>query len=539
MATRTRSGGQRAAIAAGHPESARAGASVLGRGGSAVDACVAAAVASWVAEPTVSGPGGGGFMLVWDARRRRVSALDFFVAVPGAGLDRPPAASMDDLVVEFGTTTQLFRVGPASCAVPGVPAGLAEAHRRFGRLPWADLVEPAIRLAREGTPLTDAHAALHAILDPILRTRPESAAVFGPHGRPLEIGETVRNLRLADTLERVAERGAAELYTGATGRTISEYLLDNGGAVTRDDLASYRVVTRRALAIPYRGRTLRTNPPPSAGGVLIGHSLGVLERLQLARDPWDVRSLRLVAGALRSAQAQRTPRFERALYRGGAPALVLDPDLVAHAAASLPGVERSPEPVGARGTTQVSVLDADGNAASLTTSTGCGSGVFAAETGVHLNNMLGETDLATEGVALSPGMRLTSMMSPSLVLRGDEVELALGSSGSARIRSTLVQILTRTIDARMPLTDAILAPRLHPSSDALDCEGGFPEGALDGLERAGEPVLRWPGRNIYFGGAQAVGVGADGGAVAAGDPRRGGEGIVVEVSPRRGSRRRA
>jgi gamma-glutamyltranspeptidase/glutathione hydrolase len=172
------------------------------------------------------------------------------------------------------------------------------------------------------------------------------------------------------------------------------------------------------------------------------------------------------------------------------------------------------------------VLDAAGNAASLTCSTGCGSGVVVPGTGVHLNNMLGETDLNVASLKLLPGMRLTSMMAPSLVLGGGGVELVLGSSGSARIRSAIVGVIVAALDLGLPLQEAVELARVHPEGDLLDCEGGMPVETLDALEAAGEQIVRWPGRNIYFGGAQVVArTGA--GFAAAGDPRRGGVGIVV------------
>jgi gamma-glutamyltranspeptidase/glutathione hydrolase len=177
-------------------------------------------------------------------------------------------------------------------------------------------------------------------------------------------------------------------------------------------------------------------------------------------------------------------------------------------------------------TTQISVLDGEGNAASLTCSTGCGSGVVVPGTGVHLNNMLGETDLNVASLKLAPGMRLTSMMAPSLVLDGERVELVLGSSGSARIRSAIVQVIVAALDLGLPLQEAVELARVHPEGDLLDCEGGIPAATLAALEGAGEQLVRWPGRNIYFGGAQVVARTSDG-FTAAGDPRRGGAGVVV------------
>lgn len=516
------------AIAAGHPETTRVGAEILAQGGNAVDACVAAGIASWIAEPTVAGPGGGGFMLVHDPRRGSTVAYDFFTAVPGLDADERPIAPLEELHVEFGTTTQLFFVGPGSCAVPGNAVGLYEAHRRGGRLSFPQLVEPAIRLARSGATLNRGQADLHAILDPLLRERPAAIEVFGPEGRMLVEGDTVRNVRLAATLERYAEHGGAEFATGETARAIAAAQDAEGGPITARDLREYRVIARRPVRARYRGALVMTNPPPSSGGVLIAHALGVLERLQPPGGPLEAPALIALAHALRSAQAQRGLRFERALYRGGARTLVLAAERIAEAAAG--PTFRGGEPPTASGTSQISVIDADGGAASMTCSTGCGSGWFAGDTGVHLNNMLGESDLALASLVLRPTDRITSMMSPTLVLgREGRIRLVVGSSGSARIRSAVTQVLTRALDGSMSLRDCVEAPRIHPEGELLDCEGGFEPALLEALEAAGEHVIRWPGRNLYFGGAQAVAAHEDGRLEAAGDPRRGGDGCVVHT----------
>src|SRR2546421_1812567 len=203
------------AIAAGHPLTAEAGARVLDAGGGAVDACVAAALVSWVCESPLTGPGGGGFMLVHEARSGRTGVLDFFVAVPREAA----AGELLELAVDFdGDTQQLFRTGAAAVAVPGTALGLDAAHRRFGRVPWSELVEPAARLARDGFELTPAQGYLHAILDPLLRHSPEGDAMYAVEGRSARAGERLAFPELAATLERLGEEGAAGVYTGGRGR---------------------------------------------------------------------------------------------------------------------------------------------------------------------------------------------------------------------------------------------------------------------------------------------------------------------------------
>src|SRR5204863_3685125 len=229
----------RGAIAAGQPLTAEAGARVLRAGGSAVDACVAAAFVSWVCESPLTGPGGGGFMLVHEAASGLTTVLDFFVSVPRA------AGAADDLLelaVDFdGDTQQVFRTGPAAVAVPGTALGLESAHRRWGTVPWPELVAPAAQLAREGFELNAMQAYLHRILDGLLRHSPEGNAMYGP-GRPREAGERFAIPDLASTLDLLAEEGAAALYRGTLARAIVEHVQAGGGTPAAEDLESYRMI---------------------------------------------------------------------------------------------------------------------------------------------------------------------------------------------------------------------------------------------------------------------------------------------------------
>ncbi len=254
------------AIAAGHPLTAEAGAHVLAAGGNAFDACIAAGFASWVTESPLAGPGGGGFMLVHRARDRTTRVLDFFVASPGLGLATGSATAMEAIDVDFsGDSIQVFKIGAGSCAVPGTVAGLEEAHRAFASLPWRELLAPAVELARAGVELTRGQAYLHAILDLILRHTPEGRAVYGERER-LVAGDRLTMPDLAETLELLAERGAAELYRGELGRALVDHVRASGGAITERDLAEYRVVRRRPVRASYRRHEFASNPPPSSGG---------------------------------------------------------------------------------------------------------------------------------------------------------------------------------------------------------------------------------------------------------------------------------
>jgi gamma-glutamyltranspeptidase / glutathione hydrolase len=519
----------RGAVAAGHPLTAQAGARILGQGGNAVDACIAAGFVSWVTESPLTGPGAGGFMLVHRASDRSDRLLDFFVAIPGRGLDRAAAADMTEIEVPFDEhTLQLFRIGGPACAVPGAVAGLGEAHRVYGRLPWPELVAPAAEVARAGIELNPQQAFLHFILDVPLRAEDEGRRIYGKGG-PLIAGDRLVMSDLADTLDLLAAEGANAFYRGALARAISRAVQERGGLLTEADLAAYRVIRRRPVRVPYRGHEFVSNPPPSSGGVLIAFALRVLDRLGSPGPPGSVEAVAALTEVMREATLARGGAFLSGLYRGGLSARLLAEGPVEAAARRArsggPAVAR--EPTGAPSTTHISVVDADGNAASLSASTGCGSGVIVPGTGIHLNNMLGETDLnAGEGRA-QPGRRLTSMMAPSIVLDAGRPRLVVGSAGSIRLRAAILQIVANVVAHRLPVDEAIAMPRVHLEGERLNLEGGFDRAVADALAERGYDVVRWNGLNLYFGGASAVALERDGRLEAAGDPRRGGAGVVV------------
>jgi gamma-glutamyltranspeptidase / glutathione hydrolase len=495
---------------------AEAGARVLAEGGSAVDACIAAAFTSWVTESTVTGPGGGGFMLVHRARDRSSRLIDFFVTIPGLGLQEAAAGEMEDVDVSYAESSQIFRIGAASCAVPGAPAGLEYVHRVYGTRPWQSLLEPAIDLARNGVELTRPQAHLHAVVDLILRHSEEGRAIFGPEGRRLAAGEVLVQRDLAHTLELLAEHGSRAVYGGEVARAIASHVREGGGSITLRDLEEYRVIRRRPVRAGFSGYEFESNPPPSTGGVLIGYGLRMIDRLGPGGPPGSAEAIARLIEIMREQNRVRGARFGRDLHRGGLTRRLYDDQQLADA------IER----VG--GTTQISVVDAEGNAASCTASTGSGSGVVAPGTGIHLNNMLGEFDLAGSAGTGRPGTRMTSMMAPSIVLRDGDPRLVVGSAGSLRLRGAIMQIVVDVAVHGMSVGQAIDFPRFHLQDGDVHCEGGADSAELDRLEALGYDVVRWRRRNLYFGGAAAVEIGADDSLAAAGDPRRGGAGLVVE-----------
>ena len=225
---------------------------------------------------------------------------DFFVATPGLGRPELKGAEMHAIDVGFGgdsETTQVFRIGGASCAVPGTTAGLEAVHQAYGRLPWAEVVAPAIELAREGVELTRPQAHLHAILDLILRHTAEGRRLYSrPDGSRLQPGDVLRLPDLAETLERIAAEGAAALYRGELAEAVARTVEEGGGRLTTADLAAYEVIWREPVRVPYLGYEVISNPPPSSGGILIAYGLALLERIG-ARRAGD-----------RRARSRRSPR---------------------------------------------------------------------------------------------------------------------------------------------------------------------------------------------------------------------------------------
>jgi gamma-glutamyltranspeptidase / glutathione hydrolase len=445
----------RPAVAAGHSETAAAGAEVLARGGSAADAAVAAALVSCVAETVMTGLLGGGHAVYFDAASGTVRNLDCFVAVPsGEG-----AAPLESLQVEFGDELVHYAIGASSCAVPGLPAGLDALWRAYGRLPWPDLVEPALQLARTGVAMPKAHVACLAMLAPVMTMR-EGAALYAPGGELLAEGDLLRQPGLVAALELVRDEGAASVYTGSIAASLLDLIATRAGSITADDLAAYTAVWSEPADCGFADRQIRTR----AG-------LSGLPELLALFDP-----------------------------AGGSDAL-------------LEALEHGTTIDGH--TTNLTVVDADGNACVLTSSLGLGSGDWLPGLDLHLNSMLGETDLLRE--PLRPGARMASMMAPTLVFDPDGLELALGAAGGTRLRTALAGVLVAVVHDGAAPQAAIDRPRFHPANGLVNAEPGVDERWLVSLEARGRSVRRWSALHHYFGGVSAIGR-----TGAGADPRRSG-----------------
>jgi gamma-glutamyltranspeptidase/glutathione hydrolase len=452
-------------VAAGHPATTDAGIEILEDGGTAADAAVAAALASCVAETVMTGFLGGGHAIYWDAQRGTARNLDCFVAVPGLGTEwrEPELVHVD---VPFGAELVHYAIGPASCAVPGLPAGLDALWREHGRLPWTRIVEPALRFARTGVEFPAAHAACLAMLAPVM-TMDAGARIYSPGGRLLQSGARLEQPGLVATLEAIAHEGARSAYTGTIADALLALCRERGGLVTRTDLDAYDA----RWGDPVRGAYLDWT---------------LLTRSGLSGVPETTARLPRLRGLSET---------ERVL------ALV---DAFA-AEADLRG-----------DTTNLTVVDAAGNACVLTTSLGLGSGDFLPGFDLHLNSMLGERDLVRG--ALEPGTRMQSMMAPTLAAdRDGAIVLAAGAAGGTRLRTALLGVIAAVLDEGFRADPAVARARFHPAAGTVNAEPGVDEDALLALESRGWSVRRWPAQHHYFGGVSVVSRWG-----AAGDPRRNG-----------------
>ena len=449
----------RAGVAAGHPATAEVGLEILVEGGTAADAVVAMSLASCVAETVMSGLLAGCHAIVFDGAR--VANLDGFAAVPSGDGD------VDEVSVPFGEEIVVYSIGPASCAVPGLPAALGELSARLGRLPWRRLVEPALSLARGGVPLPEMHERSLSMLADVFSLG-RGAELFCRDGRTLQAGDHLEQPGLVDALEALAEEGAESMYRGS----LAEALLAIDGVVfTADDLRGYRARWSDPVLAELHGYRIATRAGLS----------GVQELLA------------------------RLPRLDGLTETERVHALVATLETAA---------------TGGEHTTNMVAVDGHGRACVLTHSLGVGAGVWIPGFDAQLNNLLGESDIVFGDP--QPGDHLESRMAPSLAFDADGLVLAIGSAGATRLRTALATVLSSILVEGLPAEDAVARPRLHPTPALVDAEPGVDEAALMQLEKAGRTVRRWDRIHHYFGGVSCVGRGG-----AAGDPRRSGASYVI------------
>jgi gamma-glutamyltranspeptidase/glutathione hydrolase len=525
--------GPRAMVVSGSGIASDVGRTILRQGGGAVDAAVAVGFALAVVHPEAGNIGGGGFMVI---RRRdgTVQTLDY--------RETAPARATRDMYLDAqGNPTELSVTGHLSAGVPGSVAGLVEAHRRYGRLPLAAVVQPAIDLARDGF-LVDEYRS-ESIRDDSTRLAgfPASRASFLPGGAPPAPGTTLRQPDLARTLEAIRDHGADGFYRGPVADLIVAEMARGGGLISLDDLAGYRAIWRDPISIDYRGYTIYSMPPASSGGVTMGEILNIMEGYAPLPPFGSPRLIHLEAEAMRRAFTDRNTLL-------GDPAFVRNPTdrLLSKAyAASLRqeiGPRASPTPVFAPGartgssTTHYSAVDAEGDAVSCTTTlnNGYGSAVTVAGAGFLLNDEMDDFTSAPgkpnmyglvqgEANAIAPGKRMLSAMTPSIVLDpAGRLLMVVGTPGGPRIITMVYHVISNVIDHHMPLPEAVSAPRMHHQGlpDSLEIErGAFPPATLDSLRARGH-AIRVGG---YWGDVEAI-IRTPDGWQGVSDPRRGGGG---------------
>ncbi len=454
-------------IAAGDKATAEAAAEILWLGGNAFDAAVGAVFASMTSEPVLTGPGGAGHFMACRSGEKPV-LFDFFADMPGTN---PDETDLDffDIEVDFGAEQQQFHIGKGSVAIPGTVAGLFHVQEQLGYLGIKDVMAPAIRIAKEGTTLSDVQAYLIDILSPILVQDREGADLYAPGGKLIQGGDRFAIPPLSDLLDGLSQEGPDLMYRGEVADRIVELL--NRAAASGKDITLADAALAHTLTNNARQEKL-------ADGVVVASR----KKLSLDSD---------------------FPQFVDSLIRrdiGGTGA----------------------DPLSHGSTTQVSILDREGNAASVTTTNGEGCGYMVPGLGFMLNNMLGEEDLNPKGFHRHrPRSRLPSMVAPTIVTKNGTPVLLTGSAGSNRIRSAIVQMIVEVIEGGVEIEAATIAPRLHIDGDTLQAEPGADEAVLEQLSSFYK-IHRWDEKNLYFGGANSVTP-----AGGAGDPRRGGHAMVV------------
>jgi gamma-glutamyltranspeptidase/glutathione hydrolase len=504
------------AIAAGNPKTAAAGQLILEMGGNAFDAIVGSILAAFVVEFTLASAGGGGFLLAHT--KEKVNTLyDFFCQTPKY---KKPLTDIDfyPVAIDFGGASQDFHIGRGAIATPGALLGLETVQKKLGKLPFAVVAEPAIEYARQGYILSQYNGFCVRLLSSILLKDIEGVKVYAPRGQLLQIGDRCVMGDFANTLEELSKKSVKDFYQGEIAHQIAKDMQD-GGYLTLEDLNHYQVIERKPLKTHYHGYEILTNPPPSSGGILMAFALKLLEQVDLSGLPHlGAKHLQILTEVMALTNQARSQGYDDFIHQEGIEKQFLSSEFLGNYQNKWGS------------TTHISVIDGEGNAASATFSNGEGSAYTVPGTGIMLNNMIGEADLNPFGFHNWPlDRRLSSMMSPTMILQAGLPRFVLGSGGSNRIRTAILQVISNLIDFRQSLPDAIDSSRIHWENQQLGIE------PLENSENILENLLLppntqvslWQEQNMFFGGVHGVGVNDRGQLTATGDPRRDGVGLVI------------
>jgi gamma-glutamyltranspeptidase/glutathione hydrolase len=505
-------------IAAGHHETVKAGGEILREGGNAFDAVVAAALTACVAEPVLASPGGGGFLTAKPAQSDPL-VYDFFAQTPRQKLPED-GLGFYPIEADFGTASQTFHIGMGSIATPGFIKGLYAIHRHHCRLPLPILFQPAIELAANGVTVNPFQHLITTIIAPILQATPQALALHASPEDPQRLiseGERHRLPTFSDFLKALLHEGERLFYEGEVAQRLVSDCRDMGGHLQMEDLLDYEVAHHPPLRYRYRNAQIATNPLPSLGGTLIAFSLGLL-----ASHPFDCRAAGKEEHIKRLAQTMQLTQLARKDHHADMDR-ILNPEIGEDFRKRL-----DHGGVSTRGTTHISVADRDGNLAGMTLSNGEGSGYVIPDTGIMMNNMLGEEDLNPKGFHQWPlNRRLASMMAPTLILTDDGRAMVLGSGGSNRIRSAILQVIINQLDFGMPLEQAISFPRIHYEKELLSMEPGIDKSIASALKNEFPKQQHWQSKNLFFGGVHCVMLDKKGNHMGIGDERRGGVSLSV------------
>ncbi len=498
-------------ISAGHQLTSEAGLQMYLLGGNAFDAALAAMLASCVAEPCTTSAGGGGFMLTHDKNGESL-LHDFFSQTPRnkrqGKLDFYPVA------LQLGATTQEFHIGMASAAVPGFIRGWWNIYQRYASLPVKELIQPAVKLAKEGVVLTTYQRSVIDMLAPIMTRSATGRDIYQnkENGDLICPGSTYYMPQFADALALLSSEGDRPFYEGEIARSIVKASEEMGGHLQMEDFLQYKSIIRQALQVSYGKYKLLTNPPPSSGGALICFSLALLANSSIDASTADVEWIPLLLSAMKNTNDARKKQWDGQQYQAGIAERFLSEETL-----------NSYRPLKRGCTTHISTWDEKGNAVAVTTSMGEGCGFFIPGTQIILNNMLGEEDLHPNGFHSWPcDQRLSSMMSPSMVFDAkDQLRLVTGSGGANRIRTAILQVLIHSLQRGKSIAEAVNHPRLHFENGQLYAEPGFNAKWLYELPDV-EGITQWQELHHFFGGAHSIFKSENGQIQGAGDVRRDG-----------------
>lgn len=530
-------------IVAAQPEAAEVGAEVLERGGNAIDAAIACAFMQGVVDPQMAGLGGFGHMQVYMPGRGVHEVLEFYARAslsvkPDMWLHLLNGQSRDGFA--FLLDDNRNEVGYQAVCTPGSVKGYAEALSRYGTFSWQDVIAPAIEQARRGVivrphmhwywSLDQKASGQINTVDKLRLTETGRKVYFNEDGSLKKIGQVIVNEDLARTLERLAAGGPDSFYTGEIAQEIAVDMAENGGFITLEDLANYRIAVEKPLWGSYRGHRISTTPPPSSGIAML-EILHILENFQL-RDlkHGSAEHVRLLAEAMKRMTIDKDTYMGDPAYVDVRVEMLLSKDYAAKQAAEIKEGKRAKvtrlERSSSRDTTHVSVVDKDGNAVALTHTLGSPSGAITNRLGFMYNGTMSRFDPRPgRAASLAPGKRRASSAAPTIVFRGDEPFVVMGAPGGSYIAPSMAQGVMNVIDFDMSMLEAVSAPRVVAVSDAVDVSNRIRRSVTDELTRDGYDVRRsW--QSYAF--AALHGIRIDNGVCSGGaDPQRDGMAIAV------------